>query len=341
MKKPVNPINLQGCLELFLDRCENENLSLATIQYYKFNVGSVIRYLHDEHGLQNPITSDYKLEYLHGYLKKAKQKNKWEEHAHIKTKNMKLGSQSIKTYTTALRSFGNWLFSEGYIEDNILEKLKLPKTSEKMKEILSDEEIITIMDSFDKKTELGLRNSIIFTFAYDLGIRQLSIAHLHIKDVDFKAMTVRVLLKGGNITMLPIGKMLAKQIREYIVKYRGIGKEEEPLLVNNNGGSLTENAIKKMFTKLKQTTGIQRVSCHLGRHTFATNYVREGKHSINELQQALAHESDSISKKYVQLAQRVTFVKQGADSLFDSILELKKNKTKGKMSGKTQERLKA
>jgi site-specific recombinase XerD len=322
-KQPV-AMSLQGCLELFIDRCENENLSPATIQYYKFNIGSFIRYLRDEHRLENPITSDYKVEYLNGYLAKARKRNKWEEHSYIKTKEVKLGSQSIRTYTRALRTFGNWMFREGFIEDNILEKLKLPKASDKMKEILNDDEIEKIMDSFNAKTELGLRNSIIFTLAYDLGVREGGIANLRVMDVDFKAMSARVQLKGGNITILPISKTLAKQVREYIVKYRGFGKDEEPLLVSYTGGKLTGNAIKKVFTKLKQTTGIQRVNCHLGRHTFSTNYVSEGKHNCKELQLALAHESDTMSKKYVNLAQKITYIRRGADSHFEEMNEKKK-----------------
>lgn len=53
-------------------------------------------------------------------------------------------------------------FKEGLIKENILETVVLPKATEKDKEILTDDEIKTIISSFDIKTELGLRNSIIF-----------------------------------------------------------------------------------------------------------------------------------------------------------------------------------
>lgn len=196
--------------------------------------------------------------------------------------------------------------------------VKLPNASEADKEVLDDSEILKVINSFNRKTELGLRNAIIFTIAYDCGIRQGGIANLKIRDVDLKGKTLRVQLKGKNITMLSIGDTLTRLIREYIVKYRGLGKDDEPLLVNNLGGKPTENAIKKMFSKLKQTTGIKRVNCHLGRYTFATNYIDAG-HSQKELQLALAHQSDAISKKYVHLAERITHVRRGADSHFDKL----------------------
>lgn len=324
MKQPVNS-SLQGCLELFLDRCESENLSPATIQFYLGNIGRFVRFLADEHNLENPSVEDFKAEYIKEYLFMAKSSKKWEAHLQIKTKKEKLSSQSLRTYARALRAFGNWLFMEGFIKENILELVQLPKASKSYKVILDDSEIETIMKTFNTKNKLGMRDAIIFILAFDCGIRQGGIVNLLIRDVDLKAKTISVRLKGGDITCLPIGNTLVKQIREYKVKYRSLGKENEPLLTNNLGGKLTENAVKKMFTKLKKTTGIERINCHLGRHTFATNYMMEG-HSQQELQLALAHESEFMSKNYVHLAKRATFLIAGADSHFDKMLINNKDK---------------
>lgn len=117
----------------------------------------------------------------------------------------KVGSQSVKTYARALRAIGNWFFTEGYISENILETVVLPKATIADKEVLCDDEIKTIISKFDTKTKLGLRNSIIFLLAFDTGIRQGGISNLKIGDVDLKSKTLRVRLKGGNITVLPLG----------------------------------------------------------------------------------------------------------------------------------------
>jgi len=325
LKKPVTVISLQGCLELFVDRCESESLSGATIQFYRGNIGRFINYLVNEQNLENPSVQDFKVENISKYLTKVKGSKKWENHSLIKTKEVKLGGQSVRTYSRVLRAFGNWLFNKGYIKENILELVKLPKASEADKEVLSDTEIESIMKTFELKSELGLRNAIIFSLAFDCGIRQGGIVNLTIMDFDRNNKTARVRLKGGDITVLPIGKSLVQQIKEYIVKYRGLGKDNEPLLVNNLGKKLTENAVKKLFTKLKKTTGIKRINCHLGRHTFATNYINDG-HSQQELQLALAHESDTMSKKYVHLAQKISFVRRDTCSHFDKMKENTKDK---------------
>lgn len=313
-------MSLQGCFGLFLGRCEDENLSPATIQFYMNNMDRFVRFLADEHNLSNPLIKDFQVEYIKQYLLKIKNSAKWESHSTIRAKG-KVGSQSVKTYTRALRSVGNWFFEQGYIKENILEKVELPKASKTQKEVLDDSEIEACLNVFNTKTELGLRNTIIFVLSFDLGIRQGGISSLTISDVDLKRQTIRVRLKGGDITILPAGNTVIRLIREYVLKYREFADLDSPLLINTGGKKLTENAIKKMFTKLKKVTGIAKLHCHIGRHTFSTNYVRGGRHSIKELQLALAHSTDTMAKEYVHLEERINYIRGGADSYFDSMQE--------------------
>ncbi len=172
-----------------------------------------IKYLNNEYNLQNPLINDFNSVYINKYLAKIKKSKKWNEHTYIKAKEEKVGSQSVKTYARALRAIGNWLFIEGYISENIIETVVLPKAAKADKEVLCDDEIKAIITKFDTKTKLGLRNSIIFLLAFDAGIRQGGIANLKIGDVDLKAKTLRVRLKGGNITVLPLVFKVKNKIR--------------------------------------------------------------------------------------------------------------------------------
>ena len=330
MKKPV--LSLQEVLELYLAEHEYENSSKATIQYYIWNIGRFIRFLIDEQHIENPKVTDFKAENIIKFLMRLKNSKKWENRQDIKPEKRKekIGSQSIKTYARALRAFGNWLYTEGYIKENILDLIKLPKAHEKDKEILTDLEIKLVFDSFDRKTELGLRNAIIFALTIDSGIREGGIANLTIKDADFTAKTLKVRLKGGDTTLLPLGKTVLYMIKEYKIKYRSCAGDDEPLLLNKYGDPISENAIKKMFTALKVKTDIKRINCHLGRHTFATNYRRAG-HTEHEVQLALAQKSGAAAKKYVHLAERITLIETGADSYIDKMNS--DNQKKGRWQG--------
>jgi integrase/recombinase XerD len=329
LKKPV--LSLQGVLELYLAEHEYENSSKATIQYYIWNIGRFIRFLIDEQHIENPIVTDFKAEYIIKYLMWLKNSKKWENRQDIKPEKRKgkIGSQSIKTYARELRSFGNWLYTEHYIKENILDLIKLPKAQKNDKEILTVTEIESVFDSFDRKSELGLRDAIIFALSVDSGIREGGIANLTISDVDFTAKTLKVRLKGGDTTLLPLGKTVLYMIKEYKIKYRSCAGDDEQLLLNKYGDPISENAIKKMFTALKVKTGIKRINCHLGRHTFATNY-RRASHTEHEVQLALAQRSGAAAKEYVHLAERITLIEKGAHSYLDKMNSNNKKKDVGR-----------
>ena len=74
-----------------------------------------------------------------------------------------------------------------------------------------------------------------------------------------------------------------RSIRQYFLKYRSnVAEVDDYLFISASGAKLTENAIKKMFTKLSKASEVKRLHCHSGRHTFVTNYIIDG-HTSQEL----------------------------------------------------------
>jgi len=70
-----------------------------------------------------------------------------------------LAAISIQTYIRALRAFFNWLYKQGYTNENRLAKLKPPKAPTKVVEILTQEEMAKVLGSIDSNTSAGCRNS--------------------------------------------------------------------------------------------------------------------------------------------------------------------------------------
>ena len=127
MKKPV--LSLQAVFGLYLAEHEYKNSSRSTIQYYIWIIGRFIRFLNDEQHIENPKVTDFKAENIIKFIMRLKNSKKWENRQDIRPEKRKatIGSQSIRTYARAFRSFGNWLYKEHYIKENILDLIKLPK----------------------------------------------------------------------------------------------------------------------------------------------------------------------------------------------------------------------
>jgi integrase/recombinase XerC/integrase/recombinase XerD len=282
-----------------------------------------IKFLRNEKQIEELLMSDFSAENLKDYHRYLRTTSKTQKNVSTKTsiqKPLTRSDQTIKTYMRHLRAIGNWFFTRGIIKDNILEDVALPQAAKKNKKILTKAEVASVYNCFDLDTELGLRDMLIFMLALDIGMREGGIASLKVGGINLEQKILSFRLKGGDEHLLPFGKTIARYLREYIIRYRNEADKSEPLFLSRNGGGITENLIKKLFARLKKETGIESLHCHACRHTFATEFVREGKNSIHDLQTSLGHRSQTMSAHYIQESGKITFAANAADSMIDAML---------------------
>ncbi len=320
MKYPADNISLQEGFELFVDDCECTNLSPRTISTYQENMQRFHTFLVTEKHISEPTVSDFSAENFRAYIKYLRSEDAWGNHPTHGSKHKPKSPHTIQTYVRSLKVVAKWLYNQNYHEEDISFLIRLPNAPRVRKEILTAEHIETVLALFDEKTMLGLRNKIIFLLAVDIGIRQGGIAHLCIRDVNFRERQIHVRLKGGNTTILAIGTTILRYLREYMTRYRRDAKPDEPLLIDQAENGVTENAIKKMFSQMRKKTGIEQLSCHRCRHTFATNFVRDGRHSVTELQQELCHATPKMAQQYIQDDEIITRASRSADSFVDRLM---------------------
>jgi len=79
---------------------------------------------------------------------------------------------------------------------------------------------------------------------------------------------------------------------------------------------MSVNAVKLIFARLAQRSGVKRLHAHLCRHTFATNYLINGG-DVFSLQQILGHTSLEMVRRYVTLASAQVRVQHRKFSLMD------------------------
>ena len=307
MKRSKGPFMLYDMILLFIDEKRMESVSENTIEFYKYNLNRFLLFLENELGITEAECKEYNLYNIDKFRKMLKSKKKWDEQP-TKMKNEKITNNSYRTYTNAIRVFGNWLYGKELIDEDIINSIKLPKSSDKQIRMLSEQETRNLFNQFDLKTEIGLRNYIICWLALDLGLRSNSIASLRLLGVDFNNNILTVWLKGNKIATYPLGKELKAKLREYIVLYRQrANTHEDSLFLNRDHSCITTNTIKQLFKKLKIITGINELGCHYLRHNFATNYVLDG-HSMEETQFMLGHTTQQMAKKYVHTAKQLNYI---------------------------------
>jgi len=87
-------------------------------------------------------------------------------------------------------------------------------------------------------------------------------------------------------------------LQEYI-KYRK-GTNEDYLFCTATGTKLARDTIKNSISKYNRSRGVSKTSIHLFRHTFAKNWILNGR-DIFRLQKLLGHRSMDIVKEYVNM----------------------------------------
>ena len=101
-----------------------------------------------------------------------------------------------KTHIRVLRAFSSWLQRDGFTDENILAKLRVPKAPKKVLKTLSEQEIGQLFVSLDQNTVGGCRDAAMLLLFLDTGLRSSELLHLAEHDLHLADQWLKVLGKG-------------------------------------------------------------------------------------------------------------------------------------------------
>ena len=281
------------------NRCEGK--SPGTIEWYSRVLRFFRSYLEQE-GYSTDLR-DLTLEVVREFIIYLQTRRKWHRHPYIPSPGGNLAAISVQNYVRALRAFFSWLHREGYTEDNILAELKPPKAPQKLVEILTNEEVGRILVCLDADTSSGSRDTAMVITFLDSGLRLSELIGLKITDAHLEQGYLKVMGKGAKERIVPIGNLAQKALQRYVFHFRRepFYEDQDYLFLTLEGKPMSVNAVKLIFARLAQRSGVKRLHAHLCRHTFATNYLINGG-DVFSLQQILGHTSLEMVRRYVTLA---------------------------------------
>ena len=183
--------------------------------------------------------------------------------------------------------------------------LDAPKLKRALPDVLSFEEIESIIAQIDLSTPEGTRNKAILETLYSCGLRVTELVQLKLSQLFFDVGFVRVIGKGNKERLVPVGRDAMKYIDIYRHKVRVHQPvqrgEEDILFLNRRGKRLSRVMIFLMIKDLVKKAGIKKtISPHTFRHSFATHLV-EGGADLRAVQEMLGHESITTTEIYTHL----------------------------------------
>lgn len=145
---------------------------------------------------------------------------RYENHPMHKVQEGKLKIQYIHGLGRAVRSFSTWACDEGYLEENVMRRLKLPQLPKTLPEPLSEEEIQQVLSVCLDRTYERLRNFSMMMLFFDTGIRLDELVNLKLSRVDFAIGEMTITGKGNKERKVPIGLQAKKALLDYITVER-------------------------------------------------------------------------------------------------------------------------
>ncbi len=216
---------------------------------------------------------------------------------------MTAGSQA--RIISGLKSFYKYCLLEQISKTNPTALLEAPKLKRKLPDVLSFDEIESIIQKIDLSKPEGGRNKAILETLYSCGLRVSEVVNLRISCLHLDVGFIRVTGKGDKERLVPIGSDAVKyiniyrnDIRVHIPVKNG---NDDFLFLNRRGSKLSRVMIFLIIKDLVKLAGITKnISPHTFRHSFATHLV-EGGADLRAVQEMLGHESITTTEIYTHL----------------------------------------
>lgn len=207
---------------------------------------------------------------------------------------------------SGVKSFYKYLVIEGINEKNPSELIEAPRPGRHLPEVLSVQEIDSMIDAIDLYSPTGRRNRAIIETLYGSGLRVTELCTLERRRVFLDEGYVIVAGKGSKERMVPMSPQAIEQIDLYLEERAQRGEtakpgEEDYLFLNIRGAHLTRVMVFYIVRQLAEAAGIKKtISPHTLRHSFATHLL-EGGANLRAIQAMLGHESISTTEIYLHL----------------------------------------
>lgn len=217
-----------------------------------------------------------------------------------------LGARSQARLLSALKTFYKYMLIEDMVEDDPTALLEGPRLNRYIPQVLSFEEVQSILDAVDLSHPQGTRNRAMLEVLYACGLRVSELTELQLSNYYPDVGFVKVIGKGNKERIIPIGEEAVKHINLYLEgvrrRMRTIDKDSEDILfLNRRGKKLTRVMVFLVVKEMTEKAGISKnVSPHTFRHSFATHLI-EGGADLKAVQDMLGHESILTTEIYTHL----------------------------------------
>ena len=284
MKSKENPDDILSKYKVYL-RLE-KSLSDNTVSAYLADISKLFQFLKDEQIHPLDVTLD-NLETFSANLR-----------------DLGIQPRSQARILSGIRSFYHYLILEDYLQADPSELLESPQIGLHLPEILTLEEIDTLIESIDLSTNEGQRNRTILETLYSCGLRVSELCNLKLSDLYLEEGFIKVEGKGSKQRLIPISPRAIRELQFYFLDRNQISIKkdyEDYVFISKRGKNISRITVFHIIKTLAEAIGMKKtISPHTFRHSFATHLL-EGGANLRAIQCMLGHESIGTTEIYTHI----------------------------------------
>lgn len=271
---------------------EKKRLSENTVSSYFIDIKKYIEYLEEKKiKLDEVVEND-----IIGYLIKLEKDN--------------VSTATVSRMISSIKSFHDYLFLNRISDSNPAKRIKKPKIEKNDLDILTEEEIESLLNFPELNTPKKVRDKAIFEVLYGTGIKVSELIEMDLEDVDLDMEFIYCNI-SKNQRVIPLSDITKIYLEKYIKEARPklVMEGEKSLFVSSLGQRFTRQGLWKLIKKHASMANINKnINPSMLRHSFAIHLLNKGANvavvskilgnaNLSSLQSYLNHINKNIRRE--------------------------------------------
>lgn len=176
----------------------------------------------------------------------------------------------------------------------LTEDLERPKKSKKLPEVLSIDEVKSILANTP-----NLKHKTLLSLLYSCGLRIGEAIKLCLVDIDMNRRFMHIKsAKGGKDRYVPMPELMVSLLKKYFDTY----KPKHFVFEGQKGGHYSDVSARQVLKRSLMKTGIEKsITLHTLRHSHATHLLENGT-DLRFIQELLGHNSPKTTMIYTHVS---------------------------------------
>lgn len=204
----------------------------------------------------------------------------------------------------AVRSFLHFLEAEGVVRSDLTEHLESPRIGKYLPHSINEDDVEFLLAMPTCDNPSGLRDRAMLRMLWATGMRVSELITLDTEHVDMSNDHVRCVGKGSKERQIPFGLKARAALVQYLDEGRPVLMRramERALFLNHHGERLTRQGFWLILKAYAKRAGIDRISPHTLRHSFATHLLNN-EAELRVVQELLGHSNISTTQIYTHVS---------------------------------------